>query len=297
MAPAASIKPNVWFSLVLTITTSPLPQPLGPGRKVAKLNQTTLTTSVIQLQLLCHEFNSPGLAGETNIWFSLDHQTGRRGGGFGTGALRWNRGTLGHGLDKERKEEFALLHAQFWHGATCNKGLVNPGSLMRSYGLCHEFFAWEQSGMSQADPPSNNQRQTAAISPPSQHSTSNAYMFGQTSNPPISHHWAYMPVNRAGMAGRPSYASPGATIPANLQASASESAAYSYQSQGQTFQYMPDDYHNTQFNPRGSTNNWGLNGPTLPHPIDTVPTENQANMLGTFTSLRGPPRVTTASRR
>ncbi|QSS65619.1 hypothetical protein I7I51_06465 [Histoplasma capsulatum] len=132
--------------------------------------------------------------------------------------------------------------------------------------------------------------------PPSQHSTSNAYMFGQTSNPPISHHWVYMPVNRAGMAGRPSYASPGATIPANLQASASESAAYSYQSQGQTF-HMPDDYHNTQFNPRGSTNNGGLNGPTLPHPIDAFPTENQANAVGTFTSLRVPPRVTTASRR
>ncbi|QSS59382.1 hypothetical protein I7I51_08817 [Histoplasma capsulatum] len=40
---------------------------------------------------------------------------------------------------------------------------------------------------SQADPPSNDQRRTAA----SQHSASNAYTFGQaTSNPPISHHRA-----------------------------------------------------------------------------------------------------------
>ncbi|QSS60564.1 hypothetical protein I7I51_05364 [Histoplasma capsulatum] len=52
----------------------------------------------------------------------------------------------------------------------------------------------EEMSSSQVDPPSDDQRRTAAISPPSQHSASNIYTFGQaTSNPPISHHQAYMP--------------------------------------------------------------------------------------------------------
>ncbi|OJD11060.1 hypothetical protein AJ78_08095 [Emergomyces pasteurianus Ep9510] len=118
--------------------------------------------------------------------------------------------------------------------------------------------------------PSNGQRQTAVITPPSQrftiqpplqqnqdhhpqqgefhpqtsrvprHAASSSYPVGQAaSNPHISHHRAYMSVDSTGMAGRNDYASQGAAIPANLQTSvASESAQYTpfsnQQSQGQT---------------------------------------------------------------
>ncbi|EER37501.1 C3HC4 zinc finger protein [Histoplasma capsulatum H143] len=119
------------------------------------------------------------------------------------------------------------------------------------------------------DYPGNGQRQSAVITEPSQrftnqpslqrnqghpnqdefhqqvswiprHAASNSYTFGQAaSNPLISHHRAYMPVNHTGMAGRHEYASPGTTIPTNLQASiASEPPPYTFfsnqQSQGQT---------------------------------------------------------------
>ncbi|KAL2375221.1 hypothetical protein RJ035_000994 [Blastomyces gilchristii] len=69
-----------------------------------------------------------------------------------------------------------------------------------------------------------------------------------------------MPVNQAGMAGRQAYTSPGAAMPANLQASvASESASYSLfsnqQSQGQT----PDQVApNSFWEPNG---NYYVNGP------------------------------------
>ncbi|QSS62301.1 hypothetical protein I7I51_04478 [Histoplasma capsulatum] len=273
---------------------------------------------------------------------------------------------------------------------------------------------------SQADPPSNDRRRTAAISPPSQHSASNVYSFGQaTSNPPISHHQAYMPVNQAGMAGRHSYGSPGATMPANIQASAASesdpyslfsnqrdpsrdtSLSYNYisaepppiyftdpvarpfptmeslqqgsleqnnetqgniQSQGLfnptplhhngpfpgpdlahlrsggprlfprvssssampnndsplnslSLQFMPEDYHNTQFSSRGSPDNEGPNGPiprNTSHPIGAFPTDNPSNVSNSSsrrrplqgTSPRSPPSMgnldpntTTTSRR
>ncbi|EGE79822.2 C3HC4 zinc finger domain-containing protein [Blastomyces dermatitidis ATCC 18188] len=98
------------------------------------------------------------------------------------------------------------------------------------------------------------------------HVASNSSTFGQAiPNPSISHHRVYMPVNQAGMAGRQAYTSPGAAMPANLQASvASESASYSLfsnqQSQGQT----PDQVApNSFWEPNG---NYYVNGPDVQNP-------------------------------
>ncbi|EEH06192.1 C3HC4 zinc finger domain-containing protein [Histoplasma capsulatum G186AR] len=233
------------------------------------------------------------------------------------------------------------------------------------------------------DYPGNGQRQPAVITEPSQpftnqsslqrnqghpnqdefhqqvswtprHAASNSYTFGQAaSNPLISHHRAYMPVNHTGMAGRHEYASPGTTIPTNLQASiASEPPPYTFfsnqQSQGQThdqpgptsfwepginhflgtlnhaepfmvsdsnlpqpegqrlfsrlsgsstmtnsdnplhsftFQNLPVDSHNTQFNNRGSVDNEALNGShmprntTFPYTTGSPPIESQADLF------------------
>ncbi|KLJ07502.1 hypothetical protein EMPG_17018 [Blastomyces silverae] len=149
-----------------------------------------------------------------------------------------------------------------------------------------------------SDHPGNGQRQTAAVTAPQsqrfvtqsslqqnqdrhphgdqfhqqtpwipRHAASNSFTFGQaTSNPPISHHRAYMPVNQPGMAGRQAYASPGAAIPANLQASVASESASSYsmfgnqRAQGQT----PDQVApNSFWEPTG---NYYVNGPDLQNP-------------------------------
>ncbi|PGH08567.1 hypothetical protein GX51_01086 [Blastomyces parvus] len=146
-----------------------------------------------------------------------------------------------------------------------------------------------------SDHPSNGQRPTAAVTAPSQrfttqaslqhqdrhphgdefhqqnpwiprHAASNSYTFGQsTSNPPISHHRAYMPVNQAGMAGRHGYASPGATMPANIQAStASESAAYSLFSNQRSQGQIPDQVVPNSF--WESSGNYYVNGAEIPDP-------------------------------
>ncbi|OJD23747.1 hypothetical protein ACJ73_04901 [Blastomyces percursus] len=147
-----------------------------------------------------------------------------------------------------------------------------------------------------SDHPSNGQRQTAAVTPPSQrftthsslqqnqnrhphgdefhqrtswiprHAASNSYTSGQaTANQSISHHRAHMPVNQAGMTGRQAYVSPGAAMPANLQASAaSESASYSLfgnqEAQGQSpDQVLPNNFWEPN-------SNYYVNGPDLQNP-------------------------------